>query len=231
VALDKVEGFVKRHSTSGGAVAPLVRRHDPPVCGDGSATAVCPAARDSASIAAETGPPTTAARGASHPACPSSVWHVAGPDLRCIADPHFVSQSLPQLHKPLAVARCFQSNPRSHRQLPIPPLRLAVAVLQPLFSGFARLGVAPRHLLPAGMKITSYNPHLKAPSFPASFVLNPQKTSQDSCEPSTLSNQVKRSLTGGFRSYSDYLVIRNKNPHSRPTEGLERGTRQTKGTL
>src|SRR5208283_4170717 len=43
------------------------------LCGDGSATAVCAAARGSASIAAETAPPTAVSECALRPACRSSV--------------------------------------------------------------------------------------------------------------------------------------------------------------
>src|SRR6266849_8500249 len=44
---------------------------------------------------------------------------------------------------------------------------------QSLLAGFARLRVQPRNLLPAGMKITSYNHHAKAPSSPGALVLKP----------------------------------------------------------
>src|SRR5713226_8176853 len=45
---------------------------------------------------------------------------------------------------------------------------------QSLLAGFARLRVQPRNLLPAGMKITSYNHHAKAPSSPGALVLKPR---------------------------------------------------------
>jgi hypothetical protein len=51
-------------------------------------------------------------------------------------------------------------------------------------------------LLPAGMKITSYNHHAKAPSFPRS--LSPQTKTTGSIEPSLLSNQSKHPLGGLF---------------------------------
>src|ERR1035438_3648904 len=97
--------------------------------------------------------------------------HIAGPDLCRIPDPHFVAQLLQHLHKPLRVTRRFQPNQRRHRQLPVPPLRFAVAVLQLRFSAFSALAVEPRHLLPAGMKITSYNPHRRLLPSPASFLV------------------------------------------------------------
>src|SRR5664279_5138165 len=97
--------------------------------------------------------------------------HIAGPDLGRIPDPHFVAHLLQHLHKPLRVSRCFQPNQRGHRQLPIPPLRFAVAVLQLRFSAFSALAVEPSHLLPAGMKTTSYTPHRRLLPSPASFLV------------------------------------------------------------
>jgi hypothetical protein len=41
-----------------------------------------------------------------------------------------------------------------------------------LLAGFPGLHVQPRNLLPAGVKITSYNHHHKAPSFFLSFFLS-----------------------------------------------------------
>src|SRR5664279_4418811 len=97
--------------------------------------------------------------------------HIAGPDLGRIPDPHFLAHLLQHLHQPLRVTRGFQPNQRRHRQLPVPSLRFAVAVLQLRFSAFSALAVAPSHLLPAGMKITSYNPHRRLLPSPASFLV------------------------------------------------------------
>jgi len=42
------------------------------------------------------------------------------------------------------------------------------------FSAFPSRRVQPRHLLPAGMEITSYNHHAKVPSSPGALVLKPR---------------------------------------------------------
>jgi len=50
--------------------------------------------------------------------------------------------------------------------------RIATGLYQLLLAAFSRLRVQPTNLLPAGMEITSYNHHAKAPSFPEALVLN-----------------------------------------------------------
>src|ERR1700674_219890 len=66
------------------------------------------------------------------------------------------------------------------------PVGVSLGMHQLALAGFARLRVQPTHLLPAGMKITSYNHHAKAPSFPRS--LGPQTKTTGLIEPSLLSN-------------------------------------------
>src|SRR5450755_5160948 len=100
--------------------------------------------------------------------------HKTGPDLRRISDPDLVSQILHQFQEPLAVARCLDADQCRWRQLLIELLGVTRSVHQFLFPGFPSLRVQPRHLLPAGMKITSYNHHAKAPSSPGALVLKPR---------------------------------------------------------
>ncbi len=50
--------------------------------------------------------------------------------------------------------------------------RIATGLYQLLLAAFSRRRVQPTNLLPAGMEITSYNHHAKAPSFPEALVLN-----------------------------------------------------------
>ena len=85
--------------------------------------------------------------------------HIAGPNLRRIADPHLVPQLLQQLHKPLTVAAALQANQRRNRQRTVKPFRLAVAVDQFAFHHLARREIKNRNLLPTGMEITPYNNH------------------------------------------------------------------------
>src|ERR1019366_2907215 len=74
-------------------------------------------------------------------------------------------------HKPLTVAAGFYSHQRRLRHAAIKLLGLAIAVDQLALARFSRRGVQPRHLLPAGMKITSYNPHRRLLPSPASFLV------------------------------------------------------------
>jgi len=90
--------------------------------------------------------------------------HVTGPDLRRISDPDRVSQVLDQFEKPLTVPRGLHANQRRRPQLLIKHLGLSGGVHQLALAALSALVVHPRYLLPAGMEITSYNHHAKAPS-------------------------------------------------------------------
>src|ERR1019366_5580443 len=114
--------------------------------------------------------------------------HVTGPDLRRIPDPDFVPQVLDQFDEPLAVARGLHADPRRRRQLLIERLGVTRSVHQLLSPGFPSLRVQPRHLLPAGMEITPYNHHAKAPSFPRSLGPQPKTTRSESSLRSYLIN-------------------------------------------
>src|ERR1019366_4641331 len=100
--------------------------------------------------------------------------HVTGPDLRRISDPNLVPQVLHQLDEPLAVPRGLHADQHRRRQLLIEHLGIPRSMPQFPFPGFPSLRLQPRHLLPAGMKITSYNHHAKAPSSPGALVLKPR---------------------------------------------------------
>src|SRR5208282_252738 len=100
--------------------------------------------------------------------------HVTGPDLRRIPDPDLVPQILHHFNKPLAVARGLHADQHRTRQSRVKRLGVTRGMHQFLFPGFPSLRVQPRHLLPAGMKITSYNHHAKAPSSPGALVLKPR---------------------------------------------------------
>src|SRR5258708_36595746 len=100
--------------------------------------------------------------------------HVTGPDLRRISDPDFVSQVLHQFDEPLTVAGRFHADQRRRRQLLIKHLGVPSCVHQFLRATLPSLRVQPRHLLPAGMDITSYNHHAKAPSSLGALVLKPR---------------------------------------------------------
>src|SRR5439155_1906647 len=101
--------------------------------------------------------------------------HIAGPNLRRIAHPQLVSQLTEQIHQPMAVARRLHPDQRRRRYLPIEPFRISRGLHQLLLPSFSCLRIQPTHLLPAGMKITSYNHHLRLLLSPASWSLN-QKT-------------------------------------------------------
>jgi len=85
--------------------------------------------------------------------------HATGPDLRRIPHPQLVAQLGQQIHQPVTVARRFHPDQRRRRQLPIKPLGIPRGLHQLPFPRLSRLRVQPRNLLPAGMKITSYNHH------------------------------------------------------------------------
>src|SRR5216110_3228031 len=114
--------------------------------------------------------------------------HVAGTNLRRIAHPQLVTQLAQQIHQPVAVAGGFHADQRGRRYLPVEPFRVARGLYQLLLPGLSRLRIQPTHLLPAGMKITSYNHHVRRLlSFREDLVLKPRLP--DSIEPSLLSNQ------------------------------------------
>src|SRR5450759_5795969 len=106
--------------------------------------------------------------------------HVTGADLRRIPDPDLMAQVLHQLDEPLAVPRGLHADQHRRRQLLIEHLGIPRSMHQFPFPGFPSLRVQPRHLLPAGMKITSYNHHAKAPSFPRSLGPQPKTTRSES---------------------------------------------------
>src|SRR5205807_2972152 len=140
-----------------------------------------------ASRSSETVPPPAASEGAPHRACPSSAavrsWHESGPHR-----PTHNSQLRQQIHQPVTVAGGFHADQRRRRYLPVEPFRVARGLDQLLLSGLSRLRVQPTHLLPAGVKITSYNHHVRRLlSFREALVLKPRLP--DSIEPSLLSNQ------------------------------------------
>src|SRR5437867_92193 len=115
--------------------------------------------------------------------------HIAGPNLRRIAHPQLVSQLTEQIHQPMAVARRLHPDQRRRRYLPIEPFRISRGLHQLLLPSFSCLRIQPTHLLPAGMKITSYNHHVRRLlSFREALVLKPRLP--DSIEPSLLSNQL-----------------------------------------
>src|SRR5206468_3539650 len=114
--------------------------------------------------------------------------HVAGTNLRRIAHPQLVTQLAQQIHQPVTVAGGFHADQRRRRYLPVEPFRVARGLYQLLLPGLSRLRVQPTHLLPAGVKITSYNHHVRRLlSFREALVLKPRLP--DSIEPSLLSNQ------------------------------------------
>src|SRR2546430_10462350 len=112
---------------------------------------------------------------------------VAGPNLRRIADKHFVSQLRHQLQKPLTVPSRFHADPRTGRKLAVKLLDRSCLMHQLLISSLARLAIQPRNLLPTGVKITSNKNH-KAPSVPRGSVLN-QKLTPCGLEASLLFHQ------------------------------------------
>jgi hypothetical protein len=99
--------------------------------------------------------------------------HAAGPNLRRIAHPQLVSDLRQQVHQPVTVAGGFHPDQRRRRHLPVEPLGIARGLYQLLLAGFARLRIQPTNLLPAGMKITPYNHHLRLLPSPASLVSQP----------------------------------------------------------
>src|SRR5207247_6230306 len=114
--------------------------------------------------------------------------HIAGSDLRRVAHPQLVAQFAQQIHQPVTVAGGFHADQRGRRYLPVEPFRVARGLYQLLLPGLSRLRIQPTHLLPARMKITSYNHHVRRLlSFREALVLKPRLP--DSIEPSLLSNQ------------------------------------------
>src|SRR5207249_4360892 len=92
------------------------------------------------------------------------------------------------IHQPVAVAGGFHADQCGRRYLPVEPFRVARGLYQLLLPSLSRLRIQPAHLLPAGMKITSYNHHVRRLlSFREALVLKPRLP--DSIEPSLLSNQ------------------------------------------
>src|SRR5438128_10930399 len=87
--------------------------------------------------------------------------HVAGTNLRRIAHPQLVTQLAQQIHQPVTVAGGFHADQRRRRYLPVEPFRVARGLYQLPLPALSRLRVQPTHLLPAGMKITSYNHHVR----------------------------------------------------------------------
>src|SRR5689334_7485749 len=65
------------------------------------------------------------------------------------------------------------------------------------FPSFSCLRIYEGDLLPTGMKITTYNHHLKAPSFPVVFVVKQRILCRSG--PSLLSNQSLCEAKGGIR--------------------------------
>src|SRR5438132_5743058 len=114
--------------------------------------------------------------------------YVAGTNLGRIAHPQLVTQLAQQIHQPVAVAGGFHADERGRRYLPVESFRVARGLYQLPLPGLSRLRIQPTHLLPAGMKITSYNHHVRRLlSFREALVLKPRLP--DSIEPSLLSNQ------------------------------------------
>src|SRR5881409_417892 len=127
--------------------------------------------------------------------------HVAGTNLRRIAHPQLVTQLAQQIHQPVAVAGGFHADQRGRRYLPVEPFRVARGLYQLLLPALSRLRVQPTHLLPAGVKITSYNHHVRRLlSFREALVLKPRLP--DSIEPSLLSNQFFRVLCERVGTFS-----------------------------
>src|SRR5207249_1143402 len=89
---------------------------------------------------------------------------------------------------PMAVARRLHPDQRRRRYLPIEPFRISRGLHQLLLPSFSCLRIQPTHLLPAGMKITSYNHHLRLLPPQRLWSFHP-KTNSGSLEPSLLSNQ------------------------------------------
>ena len=128
--------------------------------------------------------------------------YATGPDLRCVTHPQFVPDLSQQVHQPMSVSCRLHTDQRRHRKLPIKPLGIARGLDQLPFPGFPCLRIQPTHLLPAGMKITSYNHHAKAPSSPASLVLNFRLPGP--IQPSLLSNQFRDSDSQSGRNCSTF---------------------------
>src|SRR5947207_9664650 len=121
--------------------------------------------------------------------------YVAGTNLRRIAHPQLVTQLAQQIHQPVTVAGGFHADQRRRRYSPVEPFRVARGLYQLLLPGLSRLRIQPTHLLPTGMKITSYNHHVRRLlSFREALVLKPRLP--DSIEPSLLSNQGSRRVLG-----------------------------------
>src|SRR6266849_6744279 len=114
--------------------------------------------------------------------------YVAGTNLGRIAHPQLVTQLAQQIHQPVAVAGGFHADQRRRRYLPVESFRVARGLYQLPLPGLSRLRIQPTHLLPIGMKITSYNHHVRRLlSFREALVLKPRLP--DSIKPSLLSNQ------------------------------------------
>jgi hypothetical protein len=103
-----------------------------------------------------------------------------------------------RFNKPLAVARGFHANQRRSSQLGVKRLGVPRGMHRFLFPGVPSLRVQPRHLLPAGMKITPYNHHAKAPSSSGALVLKPRLPGRSSLRsyPITSGGRALSSLLG-----------------------------------
>src|SRR6266481_1950172 len=85
--------------------------------------------------------------------------YLFGPNRGRVSDQYLMAHASCQVHKPVTVARCFHPHQRRLLQLTIKSLGFSVPMHQLPFSGFSRLCVHPRDLLPVGMVITPYNHH------------------------------------------------------------------------
>ena len=96
-----------------------------------------------------------------------------------VADPHFLPHLGQQVHKPMAVAGRFQ--PHAHRpgQLPVKSFGFSIRVHQLPLLNLSDFCIHPSDLLKTGMIITTYNDHVKAPSFPVVLCLQTKNTVSD----------------------------------------------------
>src|ERR1019366_1525157 len=120
-----------------------------------------------------------------------------------ISDPDLVPQVLHQFDEPLAVARGLHANQCRRRQLLIKRLSVTRSMHHLPFPGLPSLRVQPRHLLPAGMEITPYHHHAKAPSFPRSLGPQPKTTRSES---SLRSYLINPSFSEGWDSRSAHCL-------------------------
>src|SRR5205823_2192875 len=151
--------------------------------------------------------------------------HIAGPNLRRIAHPQLVSQLTEQIHQPMAVARRLHPDQRRRRYLPIEPFRISRGLHQLLLPSFSCLRIQPTHLLPAGMKITSYNHHLRLLLSPASWSLNqkrnrhrPQENGRNPPRPAPLEERRFRRDRRRQNQPRRLRPHRSNHPRHRPDE-------------